>query len=211
MSETQSNIKEQPLEKHKASHDFADEAAIIRRCCEGESAAFEVLVRRYQDRIFRMAFGLLGSYADAEEVTQEVFLKAFEKLGTFRQKSSFYTWLFRIATNEALTHRRQKKRVSFFSIFAGKDDDPPGDLPNKKQPQPDRPMIENENIIAVRNALSKLDMDFRTVVVMRDMENMNYNEISQVLGIPVGTVKSRISRARLMLRNLLVDVVRNDS
>lgn len=210
MSETPSNILEMPREKRPCSHDASDEAALIKRCCEGESAAFEVLVRRYQDRIYSVTMGLLGSHADAEEITQEAFLKAFEKLGTFRRDSGFYTWLFRIAANEALTHRRRKKRISFFSIFSAKDDDPPADLPNKNQPQPDRPMIADENAAAVQKALAKLDMDFRAVVVMRDMEDMNYNEIAQVLDIPVGTVKSRISRARLMLRDLLKDIVQND-
>ena len=210
MSETQSNILEMPREAKQRSHDADDEAAIVRRCCEGESAAFEILVRRYQDKIYSLTVGLLGSHADAEEVTQEAFLKAFEKLGGFRQDSSFYTWLFKIATNEALSRRRKKSRFGFFSIFAGKDDDPQPDLPNKKQPQPDRPMIANENAAAVRKALGKLDMEFRAVVVMRDMEDMNYNEIAKVLDIPIGTVKSRINRARLMLRDMLKDIMRND-
>lgn len=189
-----------------------EDAALLRRCRGGETAAFAGLVRKYQDRIYNAILRMCGNRDDAEELCQETFVKALENLATFREDSGLYTWLFRIGMNLTISHRRRSGRVRFHSL-----DPAPGDgervgrpqdvLADRRHGDPADDLIRSEADRRVLEALAELDEEFRAVAVLRDMEDMDYGQISQVLDIPVGTVKSRLYRARCLLQEKLKDLV----
>jgi len=177
--------------------------------------AFGALVGRYQDRLFNMVLRMCGSWSDAEELTQEALLKALERIGQFKGFSQFYTWLFRIAANLAISHRRRRARVRFHSMSAagvdGEGDDPQGpmttELARQRNPGPLAEAMAADTGRQVAAALDGLDEEFRAVLVLRDVEDMDYAQIAEVLDVAVGTVKSRLYRARAALREKLTDLV----
>lgn len=183
---------------------------LIERVRRGETEAFAELVRTYQDRVYNTCWRLCGHLEDARDLTQEAFLKAFEGLDRFRQQSSFYTWIFRIAVNLALSHRRSAKRrgnVSLDHLTAAhgtqaeelarrvhqvaEATDPPGAL------------SDAELLGRAAHALHELDEDYRAVVVLRDIEGFDYQQIADILEIPPGTVRSRLHRGRMAIRTAL--------
>ncbi len=190
-----------------------DDAVLVERCRKGDMQAFGSLVAKYQDRIFNLILRMCQSKADAEELAQETFLKALEKIGQFRGQSRFYTWLFRIAVNLVISHRRRGGRIKFQSLAVSEDfgqtqaEGLAAAMAQKRNPGPVAAAMTAENVRRIMAAIEQLDEDFRCVVVLRDIENMSYNEISQVVAIPVGTVKSRLARARNMLKEKLSDLV----
>ncbi|MCD4824782.1 MAG: sigma-70 family RNA polymerase sigma factor [Phycisphaerae bacterium] len=214
MSEHASNlVVEQAPAADKGTIDFR-EADLIRQCQAGKSEAFAELVVRYQDRVYNIIFRMCNRQADADELTQETFLKAFEKLDQFQGGSRFYTWLFRIATNLTLSHRRRGRTVKFHPL-AGTDDDCGQEMANaqtaeiaaRRNPAPEAAAMRKETSSRVTEALNELEDDYRMVVILRDVDNMNYEQISEALGVPTGTVKSRLYRARRTLRDKLIDLV----
>jgi RNA polymerase sigma-70 factor (ECF subfamily) len=185
---------EAPPEAATAEAIAFDEQALLSRCRDGQNEAFADLVRKYQDRIYNLIFRMTGVAEDAEELAQEVFLKAFENIRTFRGGSRFYTWLFRIAKNVAISHGRRKEAQT-------------ADLAAQREADPPAAAQAGETAQRVAAALSELDEEFRVVAILRDFEDMDYHDIAEVLELPVGTVKSRLHRARLMLRDKLADLV----
>jgi RNA polymerase sigma-70 factor (ECF subfamily) len=173
--------------------------------------AFGLLVAKYQDRIYNLILRLCGNASDAEELAQETFLKALEKIAQFRGNSLFYTWLFRIAANLAISFRRRGARVKFHSLAAGDDGDGQtgleARLADAREPSPQHAVASAETASAVLRALEELDEEARLVVVLRDVEDMDYSQIAEVLELPVGTVKSRLHRARCLLKEKLSDLV----
>jgi RNA polymerase sigma-70 factor (ECF subfamily) len=187
---------------NRKRHDSSDEA-LVKRAQRGEMAAFGELIRRYQDAVFALTARMCRQRSIAEELAQEAFLKALEKIHQFRRESRFYTWLFRIATNMVLSHRRRATTVRFhaFSDGADSDDAPRGDqFAQNRERNPHDGAVVGEQQQAVAEALSEVDETFRIVLVLRDMQDLDYGEIAEILGIPVGTVKSRLFRARRELR-----------
>lgn len=189
-----------------------EDAALLDRCRRGELAAFGPLIRKYQDRVYNAILRMCGHPDDAEELCQETFVKALQNVGTFRQDSRLYTWLFRIATNLTISHRRRSRRARMWSLeSSGRDDEdsPRGAdaLPDRGQVSPHEAVERDDAHRRVMAALGELDEEFQAVVVLRDMEDMNYEQISDVLEIPVGTVKSRLYRARCMLQEKLQDLI----
>jgi RNA polymerase sigma-70 factor (ECF subfamily) len=182
-----------------------DEAEVVTELQSGSAAAFDALIRHYHAPVFGLLCQMLGNEADAADTTQEVFLKAFRGIGGFRRGSSLKTWLYRIAIRAALNQRRwwrrhQSKESSY--------DGGPGEHPSVMElagdePSPFEQLATREMQQAVRRALDKLPIVFRSAVVLRDMEGLSYEEIAEVLEISVGTVKSRILRGRRALRELL--------
>jgi RNA polymerase sigma-70 factor (ECF subfamily) len=190
-----------------------DEAACVRRCQDGDTAAFGELVQRYQDRIYNVMCRMAGR-DDAEELAQEAFLKAFENIGRFRGKSRFYTWLYRIAANLALSKRRRGRKVRFLSMTGNDDesdqsfqDTVTADLARQRTPAPDAATLDRERAEQIAQALDDLDEEFRLPVILRDMDDLDYAEIADVLDVPVGTVKSRIHRGRTMLKDKLAALI----
>ncbi len=183
-----------------------DDKCLIDACRAGETEAFGVLVSRYQDRLYPTVLRLSGCAEDARDLLQETFLRAFEKLDRFQGESSFYTWLYRIAVNLALSdHRRRRTRAA--GRGAAGADEPIGD---PRQTDPALPVERDERDRRVHEALNALAPDHRAVVVMKEFDGLRYEEIGAVLGVPVGTVRSRLHRARCELRDRLRALVDDD-
>jgi RNA polymerase sigma-70 factor (ECF subfamily) len=173
--------------------------------------AFGLLVAKYQDRIYNLVLRLCGNASDAEELAQETFLKALENIAQFRGNSRFYTWLFRIAANLAISARRRGARIKFHPLAASDDGDGQigleARLADSREPSPQHAAASAETAAAVLRALEELDEEARLVVVLRDVEDMDYSQIAEVLDLPVGTVKSRLHRARCLLKEKLSDLM----
>jgi RNA polymerase sigma-70 factor (ECF subfamily) len=179
----------------------SDELSIIDRFKHGEKAAFEELVLKYQDRIYNLCRQMLGNSSDAEDAAQDTFLKAYQKLKDFNPESSLYTWLYRIAVNTCLDY---KKRPFFASLFRSSDEgeefmvEQPSDGPS-----PERLYESKQMGAALQISFKHLSPKLRTVIILKEIEGLSYEEIAEVLEISIGTVKSRISRARDELKKSL--------
>jgi RNA polymerase sigma-70 factor (ECF subfamily) len=182
----------------------SDDHSLVQACRDGRTEAFGLLVERYQRRLYPTVLRLVGSAEDAEDVLQDAFFRAFEKLGQFQGESSFYTWIYRIAVNLALSgHRRRRVRASHTSAqrpLAARGLDA-ADLSAEADPALRLERAERERI--VESALDRLAPEHRAVVVLKDFDGRRYEEIGAILDIPVGTVRSRLHRARCELRDLL--------
>lgn len=179
-----------------------DDNRLITECREGHTAAFGELVARYQDRLFNTVLRLVDNAEDARDVVQEAFLHAYQSLRTFKGDSLFFTWLYRIAFNTAISSRRKKRIV--LSINPTGDDGKaidPLDPAETNRPGHALEMAEEEH--QVHAALAKLSSEHRAVLVMKDMDGMKYEDIAEILGVPIGTIRSRLHRARLEMRDLL--------
>jgi RNA polymerase sigma-70 factor, ECF subfamily len=183
---------------------------LIADCLAGQTQAFGELVLRYQNRLYNTLTSVLGSAEDARDVAQDAFVHAFQKLGTFRGRSAFYSWLFRIALNSAANFRRKSHRA-VASIETSRDQlgiepvDPHVDL------RPGHALETVENQIAIRAALGQMAEEFRTALVLKEIEDLSYEEIAEIVGCPVGTVRSRIHRARAELRERLQALIKESS
>ncbi len=182
---------------------------LVERAKAGHAEAFAELVAKYQDRVFNACLRICGHREDARDLTQDAFLKVFQALSTFRAESSFYTWLFRVAVNQALSHRRSSRRRREVSSdghleLAGTQAERLGDRSGGRAfPAADEALEQAELMPVVAKALESLDDDHRAVVVLRDVEGFDYQEIGLILDLAPGTVKSRLHRARAELRKTL--------
>jgi RNA polymerase sigma-70 factor (ECF subfamily) len=174
-----------------------------------ETAAFGELVQRYQNRLYGALVHMLGSTEDARDVAQEAFVLAFQKLTTFRGDAQFYSWLFRIAMNAAVNFRRKNRSLGL-SIDASKERTGSEPLDLNRDARPEQPLELAERQRIVRDALAQMTEEFRDALVLADMEELSYEEISQVLQIPIGTVRSRIHRGRAELRDKLRRLLKDD-
>ncbi len=175
---------------------MSEETQLIDRALEGDRGAFTQLVELNQERLFASMLQVTGSPDEAEEVVQEAFIRAFMKLDTFQRNSQFFTWLYRIAFNSALTRKRRKRaRVSLDQCREsnGLEVTDGGDAV-------DEPMLRRERVSMVRNALQTLSDDHRSILVLREMQDHSYEDIAEILEISIGTVRSRLSRARGQLK-----------
>ena len=180
----------------------ADDHRLIADCLAGNAAAFGVLVRRHQERLFNTVIRLVGNAEDAHDVVQEAFLNAYQSLDGFKGDSLFFTWLYRIAVNTAISLRR-KQRVSI-SIDASRNGEHRIDpLDPSEQNRPGHALEEAEQERRIKTALSRLSPEHRAVLVMKDMEGQKYEVMAEILRVPIGTIRSRLHRARLELRQLL--------
>jgi RNA polymerase sigma-70 factor (ECF subfamily) len=174
---------------------------LLARSKVGDVAAFTLLVRRYEERVYNLAYRMTGNPSDAADVAQEAFMAAFEGLGRFRGDAAFYTWLYRIAVNKALMHRRTRDMRPEFAASA--DDASPLDAAGDPADGPEDRALSNERSAAVQDAIARLPEDYRAIIVLRDIEGFEYEEIADILTIALGTVKSRLHRGRLLLREAL--------
>ena len=181
----------------------SDDRRLIQECREGNTAAYGELVSRYQDRLFNTVLRLVNNAEDARDVVQEAFLHAYQSLHSFKGDSLFFTWLYRIAVNTAISMKRKQKptlRIQPGGEEKGAID--PLDLSESNRPGHAIEMAEEERM--VHEALAKLSPEHRAVLVMKDMEGMRYEEMADVLDVPVGTIRSRLHRARLEMRDILM-------
>ncbi len=168
-----------------------DDTECVRRTLAGDREAFGSLVDRYQKPLFNLAYGILEDVDEAEEVAQAAFVKSFENLASYDPQRKFFSWLYRIALNEALTAAGRRKRF-------GRID---GDVVDDGEADPAGERSEREEML--RAALRELKEDHRVVVVLKHLQGLSYTEIGQILGAPEKTIKSRLFSARLALRKVL--------
>lgn len=183
-----------------------DEFQLIKQAKQGNLEAFNDLVLTYQEAVYNCTYRMLGDPAGASDITQDTFITAYHKIDKFKE-GSFKAWLLRVATNKCLDEFRKQKRHPITSLEPiNQEDQETFDSPYwlaDDSPSPEEQVDQNELNQAIQNCLSRLPEDFRSVVVMIDMQDMNYDETSQVIGIPLGTVKSRLARARKRLQDCL--------
>jgi RNA polymerase sigma-70 factor (ECF subfamily) len=196
-----------PVDTH--SRDTAVDAALVRRFAAGDESAFTEIVNRYRGKIFGLTFNLLHNAADAEEITQDAFIRAYRGLSRFRGESSLSTWLHRIALNLARNRywyffrRRRQHWVSLDRPLTEDSDATFADLVAATDRDPAQETVTSEFTTLVAACMERLDPRHREILVMRNVLDLSYEEIARSLGINVGTVKSRIARAREYLRTLL--------
>jgi len=197
----------------KAPINISDDA-LIEQCQRGDTSAMERLILKYQNRLYNVILRICSNHDDAAELTQETFVKVIENIGKFQGKSSFYTWAFRIAVNLTINYCRRNSRLGLKSLDSDESESgekSPGMLReylgNDKSPDPASIAQNRELCDLVMQSISRLDEDHRTVLVLRDIEGMSYSQIAQVLTLELGTVRSRISRARAKFKDILETMV----
>ncbi|MGC1107339.1 MAG: sigma-70 family RNA polymerase sigma factor [Candidatus Acidiferrales bacterium] len=190
-----------------------DETRLVSELQSGSDTAFDWLVTYYHASVYNVIYGILSDRADAADVTQEVFLKAFRGINRFRHGSSLKTWLYRIAVRESLNHRRWWHRHcrNEISIDASLREDQSVAQIEDLGATPFERLAAHETQAAVRNALAQLPDVFRSAVILRDLEGLSYEEVAEVLETSVATVKTRILRGRRTLRKLLDPFLRAPS
>lgn len=180
-----------------------EDVELIDACLCGDSASFGRLVRKYQDRLFNTLCHVVGSREEAEDVAQEAFVQAFVKLASFQHNSAFYTWLYRIAFNTAISRGRRKRPE--VSVEAARE--AVGAEPMDASEDATERVLRQERAVQIRQALNELSDEHRAILVLREMEDLSYDEIAEVLDLPVGTVRSRLHRARGQMRDQLKEVL----
>ena len=192
-----------------------DDVVLVEQCRRGDPTAMERLILKYQNRIYNVILKICANPDDAAELTQDTFVKIIENIDRFERRSGFYTWAFRIAVNLTLNYCQRSAKHGFSSLDAENDEHSQqaraqlkGFLSDDSSPDPAVVAQNKELCRIVAKTLIELDDAQRTVLVLRDIEGMNYAEIAKVLDIELGTVKSRLSRARSNLRELLGTILR---
>ena len=187
-----------------------DDTALVQRCRQGDPSAAERLILKYQNRIYNAILRICANPDDAAELTQDTFVKVIENIDKFEGRSSFYTWAFRIGVNLTLNYCQRNAKVGFKSLDAEDDIDKGKGrgvlkefLASDALPDPAVVAQNKELCRLVVKAMMKLDDTQRAVIVLRDIEGMNYAQIAEVLDIELGTVRSRLSRARNNLREIM--------
>lgn len=181
------------------SRSLSDDASLIAATLAGDTAAFGRIVQAYQDRLYNSLLRVVGSAEDASDIVQDAFVQAYVKLDSFRGSSAFYTWLYRIAFNLAMSHARRERKVA--SLDGMKADW--GSEPVDGRPMAEVSLERREQVEMVHAALGELSTEYRTILVLREIDGCRYDEIAEILDLPVGTVRSRLFRARLQLRDRL--------
>jgi RNA polymerase sigma-70 factor (ECF subfamily) len=195
------------------------ETALLLKARGGDRSAYGQIIVLYQDRLFNALLRMVGETEEARELTQETFVRGLEKIDSFRGEASPYTWLFRIGMNLAISNLRRSQRVRMFSIdgvgYRGNGSGQAGDHPrdqasalidriaSAKGDTPAQAAERNELHQIVLDALGRIDAEYRAVLVMRDVEGFDYQQMADVLALPLGTLKSRLFRARLALKDEL--------
>lgn len=190
-----------PEQGSEATVDVDDN--LLERCRAGDDEACEALVRLYQDRVFALIYRITGEADRVEDIAQEVFLRAFRSLGKFRGGATFYTWLYRITVNTTYNALRTQRRRQETSLDALESLEPRVD----EEADPAEETSQRQLAERVKEAIGKLDEQYRAIVHLREIEGMSYREIAEVVSLPVGTVKSRLFRARQHLKEVLKDLL----
>ena len=204
MKQNSSNSLAMPLDKQQSPFVYTDEQ-LIARFQSGDERAYIELVNRFRDRLINFVYPFLGDLEQAEDVVQDTMLKLYEKKHYYREIAKFSTWIYTIARNLANTELRKKKRRKTTYISRMTREERQYDIPAV---QPDlNQNIQNEFIRErINEAIKELPEHFKTVIILRDIQELSYDDISNIVGVPLGTVKSRINRARLQLQAELQDL-----
>lgn len=181
------------------------EAAVIRKVLNGDTNAYETLVRAYEKNVYNLALRMIGNSEDAYDMSQEAFIKAYNSLTAFRGDSKFSVWLYRIVSNVCLDYLRSRSRKPTSSLSTENDDGEEIELDIADEEQTPEKLLERGlTRDAVRRGLMSLPDDHRQILLLREIDGLSYDEISEALGLEVGTVKSRIFRARKKLCAFLI-------
>jgi RNA polymerase sigma-70 factor (ECF subfamily) len=181
----------------------SDDGRWIDLALKGQTEAFGQLVLKYQDRLFNTVFHVVGHAEDAQDIVQETFVQAFLKLNSFQRRSAFFTWLYRIAFNVAITQRRRRHPMASIERTKETTRSEPVDC----EAGPSQSLDNKEQCEQVRQAINRLGDEFRTALVLREIDGLSYEEIAEILDVPVGTVRSRLHRARMELKDQLKDFI----
>ena len=185
-----------------------EDTVLIRAVQAGDMAAFDELVLKHKDRLFNLVYWFLGDYQDANDCAQETFIKVFKSIKKFRFESAFSTWLYRIAINtcknkiKSSAYRWKKKTVSLETSNGSKNGNPCSEIVNGS-PTPVMALEKKEKMMRIQKAINSLPEEQNQVVVLRDIQGLSYQDISDITGLNLGTVKSRLARGRLELKNQL--------
>jgi RNA polymerase sigma-70 factor (ECF subfamily) len=177
---------------------------------QGKPGAFDAIVLAHQGRVYAFCARMLSDRVEAMDVAQEVFISAYRNLGGFREEASLSTWLLKIAANRCLNRIRQRSSLAAREVVlpdAAERDEPPFQPPAPEEGRPDRIAENREMARILERALGRIDPDSRWLLLLSDVEGFTYEEVAAMAGIPVGTVKSRLHRARMALRKILAPVV----
>jgi RNA polymerase sigma-70 factor (ECF subfamily) len=189
------------------------ELDLVKRCQEGDSEAFDQLVTRYRTRVFGMIYNMVHNEQDAWDLAQDSFVKAWKSIKRFRGQSSFYTWIYRIVMNVTIDWIRKKQvkgtGAEFDDSIQLKEIDPASKTMPQAEALPYERMQHGEIRAQIDKAIAQLSPEHRAVILMKEIEDMQYHEIAEALGCSIGTVMSRLFYARKKLQNLLKDVYEN--
>jgi RNA polymerase sigma-70 factor (ECF subfamily) len=186
----------------------ADDQRLIAECLQGRKAAFGELVLRYQDRLFNTVYRLLDNAEDAQDVVQDAFIHAYQSLNSFKGDSLFFTWLYRIAVNTAISWRRKQRLV--LRLQLDRDGSPSMEPQDISEGQPGRALEQAEEERRIQTALNRVSQEHRAVLILKDMEGQKYEVMAEILQVPIGTIRSRLHRARLELRQVLAQMERGE-
>ena len=192
----------------KSSGSSRADTVLIRAVQTGDMAAFDELVLKHKDRLFNLVYWFLGDYQDANDCAQETFIKVFKSIKKFRLESAFSTWLYRIAINtcknkiKSSAYKWKKKTVSLETANSSKNGNPFSEIVNGS-PTPVMALEKKERMMRIQNAINSLPEEQNRVVVLRDIQGLSYQDISDITGLNLGTVKSKLARGRLALKNRL--------
>ena len=187
----------------------ADDEALVRQAQQGSTSAFEELVRHYDRVVLRLAMNITGSYEDAQDIYQEAFLRAYRNLGRFRFECSFYTWIYRIATNLAIDemrYRRRRGQVFYRNVWgknSPKDEEGPEFEISDVRAGPGDEVLRKESERVLSEAIRSLPEKYRTAFILKEIQELPYESIAKVLNCSSGTIKSRLHRARELLQRKL--------
>jgi RNA polymerase sigma-70 factor (ECF subfamily) len=190
------------------------DAAFVRAVQDGDMAAFDQLVIKHKDKLFNMVYWVLGDYQEANDCAQEIFIKVFKAIKKFRFQSSFSTWLYRIAINtcknrlKSSAYRWKKRTISLENPESSKQDNRSYEIQNGS-PSPENSLEKKERMMLIQKAVNALPQEQNRVLVLRDIQGLSYQEISDITGLNLGTVKSRLARARMELKNKLKRPLKN--
>jgi RNA polymerase sigma-70 factor (ECF subfamily) len=179
------------------------EALLIEWAKAGNISAFEELISLYEKKIYNFCYRMTNNREDAEDLAQEVFIKVYRNLDGFKGDSKFSTWIYRIAYNTCVDKHRRKKKIQFFSLDSGNDENVGTMQLVSGNPLPEDEVIQKERYKKIQACIASLKPKYKTVIILRDIQNYSYEEIAEILQLPLGTVKSHISRARAALSDAL--------
>jgi RNA polymerase sigma-70 factor (ECF subfamily) len=208
-SEKKEGVNKVPIfnDRMKKEKELSEDAKLVISATEGDGEAFGKLVEKYTSFVYRTVFYDIKNRQDAEDISQEVFIKAYKALSTFRSDSEFSTWIYRICKNTVYDYIRKtsrEKSITISEMSSGDENDRSYEIPDESgKYDPEKLYISKETSKAVNDAISSLSEEHRSIIIMRDFEGYSYFEIAEILSIEEGTVKSRISRARKMLKKKL--------
>ena len=181
---------------------------LIRNFQQGDERAYNEIVNRFSGPLLNFIYRIIGDSAFAEDLLQETFIRVYQNKNSYREIAKFSTWIYTIASNLSKTELRRQKVRRWFSLSGSKNDDRPMEIANKDY-TPDETMLQNSTLSLIHQEIQKLPISFKEVIILRDVQELSYEEISTILNIPLGTVKSRVNRGRARLQKTLKPMLRS--